>query len=429
MRRAIEAAMAELGLPSTSEDVAAFIEKYMPERAAKRKELVTKALKEATERVSESVPVLPTAEVALDARGRPDRSGFDQARGAVGAPCAGSTGLVRAWNPRATVARPGGRDAHLRGASGQRRDSSSGGGKAFPRGALRSSEPRAAVTILHALPSAGRADRLDPDRREPARGDAAPSASPPPALALVASAAPALSSSSAPLAALSAAAPASSAVADAAPSASSKLRCTRLRLPREPHHPSTGAPLPAFSALPEPELPTIANTPRGAPTGTTTEPKARFASGQATATKSRRKAFPGISPPSRTLAAVPRQADDSDEELKRLVEEAPGASAGEALVYIQDEKEARRAWPPGSSSELAEGVLHSKSSMVRPKADRRLFHEQARSLSWRRLRRLRHVDGHTRGARLGAGWIELGAKGGSAPIPWGTGRRTRSALG
>jgi hypothetical protein len=51
MQRALEAAMKELGETTTSEDVAAFLRTELPELAQKRKEILTKAVEEARERV------------------------------------------------------------------------------------------------------------------------------------------------------------------------------------------------------------------------------------------------------------------------------------------------------------------------------------------------------------------------------------------
>jgi serine/threonine-protein kinase len=51
MQRALEAAMKELGETTTSEDVAAFLRTELPELAQKRKEILSKAVEEARERV------------------------------------------------------------------------------------------------------------------------------------------------------------------------------------------------------------------------------------------------------------------------------------------------------------------------------------------------------------------------------------------
>ncbi len=50
LRRALENAIVMLDLPATSDEVAAFVEQHMPERAQSRKDLVAQALKEAAER-------------------------------------------------------------------------------------------------------------------------------------------------------------------------------------------------------------------------------------------------------------------------------------------------------------------------------------------------------------------------------------------
>ena len=73
MRRALENAIVELDTPSTSDDVASFVEAHLPERAAKRKEVVTKALKEAAERAPEQVDAYTgTIEVLAGAALRAD---------------------------------------------------------------------------------------------------------------------------------------------------------------------------------------------------------------------------------------------------------------------------------------------------------------------------------------------------------------------
>jgi serine/threonine protein kinase len=56
MRRAIEGVIGKLGLASTNDDIAAFVEAHLPERAEKRRELVAQALKDAAKR-SEIVDV------------------------------------------------------------------------------------------------------------------------------------------------------------------------------------------------------------------------------------------------------------------------------------------------------------------------------------------------------------------------------------
>ena len=58
MRRAIESALVELELPSSNEDMAGFIELHMPDRAAKRHEVVSRALKEAGELAPSSIAVV-----------------------------------------------------------------------------------------------------------------------------------------------------------------------------------------------------------------------------------------------------------------------------------------------------------------------------------------------------------------------------------
>ncbi len=50
MRRAIESALSELELPCANEDIAAFVAQHLPDRAAKRHELVSRALRDASSR-------------------------------------------------------------------------------------------------------------------------------------------------------------------------------------------------------------------------------------------------------------------------------------------------------------------------------------------------------------------------------------------
>ena len=67
MRRAIEAAIVELALPSSSEDLVAFVEANLPERAIRREEIISRALKKAAARAEEAAKVLTgTVRVAKD---------------------------------------------------------------------------------------------------------------------------------------------------------------------------------------------------------------------------------------------------------------------------------------------------------------------------------------------------------------------------
>ncbi len=84
MRRAIESALSQLALESSTEDLATFVDTYMPHRATERREIVSRALKAAEVRMQAGVDVFTgTVEVA-DTRGSATR--VERASGGQGTP-------------------------------------------------------------------------------------------------------------------------------------------------------------------------------------------------------------------------------------------------------------------------------------------------------------------------------------------------------
>lgn len=74
MRRAIESALSQLALDSSTEDLVAFVDTYMPHRATERKEIVSRALKAAEARTQGGVDAFTgTVEVSSRTRGAPTR--------------------------------------------------------------------------------------------------------------------------------------------------------------------------------------------------------------------------------------------------------------------------------------------------------------------------------------------------------------------
>jgi serine/threonine protein kinase len=295
MRRAIESAITELGLPSTSDDVGAFVAKYLPERAAKRKELVAKALKDAAQRAQDSEPQVGTAEVALDSRGRPVSDGSIRSpRDPKATSGPGSLGGVAGRTPAGGMGPPSGATPPGRPLRSARDILDRPSADPAAMGTLISAElaasagiPRAggvkrllAVLVVAGAAAGGYYYYVRPASRASAvtelpapvtvnPSDVASSSAvppPPPVPTLV------VTPPEAPRPAASGAAAASGEPGSGSPSASAAVSALvdasvapvpLLHAPFIPHMPrrpgTAPAPvLPAFSALPEPEIPTIA---------------------------------------------------------------------------------------------------------------------------------------------------------------------------
>jgi serine/threonine-protein kinase len=280
MRRAIESAMTELGVSSTSDDVAAFVAQHLPERAAKRKEIVTKALKDAAQRAQESDPLSRTGEVALDARGRPVSDSVPRAQTAVSRapavpPPAPSRSLRSARDildrPSADPAIGTLISAEMAASAGIPR---AGGGKRFLALLLVAGAAAGGYYMYFVWPHA----RGNPLSAGP---QASASASAPTATS--AAALPSASAAPAPSPTLVVAPPAPTPSGSAAASADDAgaptvvVTAALSRAPLGPRPPRRPDPpphaLPAFSALPEPEIPTIAPSPSSTSTAHPRDPE------------------------------------------------------------------------------------------------------------------------------------------------------------
>jgi eukaryotic-like serine/threonine-protein kinase len=84
MRRAIEAVLGNLGVESSAEDVAAFVDAYMPNRAVERQDIVARALKAAEGRARGAVDAFTgTMEVQWARPSAPDSAGRMRASGST----------------------------------------------------------------------------------------------------------------------------------------------------------------------------------------------------------------------------------------------------------------------------------------------------------------------------------------------------------
>jgi serine/threonine-protein kinase len=103
MRKRCELTISAMELPSTSEDVATFVETHLAERTARRAEIVARALEEAARRPGNSINP-PSAQVRVSARATLDPEAFKEASDGTssGGGVAGSapptpSGARRAW--------------------------------------------------------------------------------------------------------------------------------------------------------------------------------------------------------------------------------------------------------------------------------------------------------------------------------------------
>ena len=96
MRKRCELTISAMDLPSTSEDVAAFVETHLAERTARRADTVVRALEDAAGRAGNSTP--PPVGVRVSARATLDPDAFKEAAGAHRPSSSG--GLTGATEPR-----------------------------------------------------------------------------------------------------------------------------------------------------------------------------------------------------------------------------------------------------------------------------------------------------------------------------------------